>query len=264
MTLSTAGYTVGSNQPLNRARILWQPLTGTVTGDGTTPANAANDFTFQRWTLGALPQAWVLETAADAQVDTLFIAAHNLAGQTVTVETSATTGGSFTIRATVNPTDNSAIAVMFNTGGGAAHTIRRIRVTVSGSGTGLSAGIIRAGVALQMEQPVFGGVQPIGLNRMVETRHAMSETGQWLGRTVQRQALRTEMEWTHLTSAWYRANFQPFALTLPQRPFGLIQNPLRMPESVAWAWTDGSPMPSNMGVRDFMQVSLSITGYLAE
>lgn len=262
MTLSTSGYTLGANQPLNHARILWSPLTGTITADGTDGALAANDYTFQRWSCGSLPAAWTLETAADADVDTLFIAAHNLAGRTVAVDTSATTGGGFTTRATVNPADNSTIAVMFNTGTGAAHVIRRVRITVSGSGVDAQIGIIRWGRALQMAQPVFAGVRPIGLSRAVETRHAISETGQWLGRTVQRQAAPSAMEWTHLDDAWYKANFAPFALALPQTPFGLIQNPLRMPESVAWCWTDAAPVPEYMGVRNFMQVSLPVTGFL--
>jgi hypothetical protein len=35
-----------------------------------------------------------------------------------------------------------------------------------------------------------------------------------------------------------------------------------MPESVAWCWTDETPAPANMGVKDYMQVSLGITGFL--
>jgi hypothetical protein len=264
MTLSTSGYTVGSNKPLTNARILWSPITGTITAGGTGGDLAANDYTFQRWACGALPATWTLETAADGSVDTVFIAAHNLGstGSTVTIGTSSATSGSFTTRATIVPTDDSTIAAMFNTGAGAAHTIRRIQISISGASSAVQIGIIRAGVALQMERPVFGGVRPIGLNRLAETRHAMSETGQWLGRTIQRQALATEMSWQHLSSAWYRANFDAFARALPQTPFGLIQNAARMPESVAWCWTDSVPAPENMGVIDLMSVSLPITGYL--
>jgi len=261
MTLSTAGYTLGANQPLNHARILYAPIAGTVTADGTNGALATNDFTFQRWSCGVTPSNWTIVTAADASVDTVFIAAHSLAGTTVAVQTSATVGGAFTTRATVNPTDNSAIAVMFNNAG-APYVIRELRLVVTG-GAAAGLGIIRAGVALQMQRPVFGGISPIGLSRIVETRHGISETGQWLGRTVQRQATRTSMPWKHLTSSWYRSDFEPFALTLPQKPFGLIQNALRMPESVAWCWTDQPPAPSNMGIRDFMEVTLDVTGYLA-
>lgn len=262
MTLSTAGYTVGANQPLNHARILWSPVAGVITAGGTNGDLAANDFTFQRWDTGALPANWTLVAAANVDLDTVFIAGHNLGtvGATVEVQTAATLGGAFTTRATIVPTDDSAIAVMINNAG-VPYSVREMRLVVTGPAAA-QIGVIRAGIALQMAQPVFGGVNPIGLNRLVETRHSLSETGQWLGRTVQRQALRTTMDWQHLTSAWYRASFQPFAMNLPQVPFGFIQNPSRMPESVAWAWTDESPAPQNMGLLDYMSVSLSITGFL--
>jgi hypothetical protein len=261
MTLSTSGYTVGSNEPLTNARILWEPITGTVTATGTDGDLAANSYTFQRWSLGADNAIWAIQTAADADVDTVFIAAHSLIGATILIQTSSTTTGSFVTRATVTPTDNSTIAAMFNNAG-SAYVVRRVRLFISGASADATVGIIRAGKALQMQQAVFGGIQPIGLTRAVETRHSMSETGQWLGRTIQRQARRTSMPWTHLTAAWYRANFDPFSLALPQTPFGLIQNPSRMPESVAWCWTDQTPQPENMGIKDLMSVTLDITGYL--
>jgi hypothetical protein len=264
MTLSTSGYTVGSNRPLTHARILWAPITGAVTADGAGGDLAANDYTWQRWTADTYPASWTITTDANADVDTLFIAGHNLGsvGATVVVATSTITSGLVVSRATVVPTDDSTIAVMFSQSTGAPHVVRRVRVTISGGTGPAQVGIIRAGKALQMEQPVFGGVRPIGLNRVIETRAAISETGQWLGRTIQRRALSTEMVWEHLRAAWYRANFEPFARVLPVRPFGLIQNPARMPESVAWCWTDAAPKPSNMGVRDFMTVELPITGFL--
>lgn len=263
MTLSLSGYSQGANRPLNHARILYAPIIGTVTAGGVDGVLAANDFTWQRWAPGALPASWTVVTPAAANVDTVFIAAHNLGstGTTVLVETAATAGGAFTTRATIAPTDDSAIAVMINNAG-VPYSVRELRLSLSGASAGVKIGIIRAGVALQMEQPVFGGIKPIALNRLVESRHSISETGQWLGRTIQRQATRTEMPWAHLSSAWYRANFAPFARALPQTPFGLIQNPLRMPESVAWCWTDEAPAPENMGIRDLMQVSLQITGFL--
>lgn len=263
MTLSTSGYSLGANQPLNHARILWAPVSGTITAGGTDGSLAANDYTFQRWSCGALPSNWTLVAAANVDVDTVFIAAHNLGttGSTVEVQTASTLGGAFTTRATIVPTDDSTIAVMLNNAG-TPYSVREIRIRVTGASAAAQIGIIRAGKALQMTQPVFAGVKPIGLSRAVETRHAISETGQWLGRMIQRQASLSQMDWSHLDDAWYKANFAPFALALPQTPFGLIQNPLRMPESVAWCWTDAVPVPEYMGVRNFMQVSLPVTGFL--
>lgn len=260
MTLSTAGYTVGANRPLTCARILWSPIQGAITADGTGGDLAANDFTNQRWQCGSLPANWTLDTAANASVDTIFIAAHNLAGRTVAIQTASTAGGAFTTRATVVVADSSAIAVMINNAG-VPYVVRRIRVVVSGTGTDAQIGIIRAGVALQMQRPVYGGVKPIRLNRKVETRHQVTETGQWVGRTFQRVSMESAVDWPYLTASWYLSTFDPFAQQLPRIPFGLIQNPLRMPESVAWCWTDDVPEPEYMGVLDYMQVSLKFTGF---
>lgn len=259
--LDLTGYTVAGNETLNRARILWNPITGTVSGDGETPELAANDFPFQRWSFDAYPAEWTIETASDADVDTLFIAAHNLGsvGTTVTVATSATVDGSFTTRAVVTPTDNGTIAVMFNNSG-APYVVRRVRLTVS-DGAGLATvGVIRAGVALQMQRPFFGGHQPVLLNEDIDVRDNTSETGQWLGRIVQRRAYITTMRWSHLRADWVRQTFEPFRRVAIQRPFGVIENPIRMPEGVVWAWTDSIPQPTNMGVRDYMEASLPIRG----
>lgn len=260
MTLSTSGYTVGSNRPMSCARILWKAIAGTITAGGTNGALAANDFTNQRWFCGALPANWTLDTAANEPLDTVFIDAHNLAGRTVAIQTASSIGGAFTTRATITPTDNRAIAVMLNNAG-APYVVRRLRLVVSGSGSDAQIGIIRAGVALQMQRPLYGGIKPIELNRKVVTRHQITESGQWAGRTIQRVALESTMDWPYLTADWYRSTFEPFAQALPQTPFALIQNPLRMPESVAWCWTDDVPEPENMGILNFMQVSLKITGY---
>lgn len=259
MTLNTTGYTVGSNEPLNHARILWDMLGGTVTGDGTNPSFATNDYTSQRWELAAGANDWTLTLSAAADVDTVFISAHNLAGRTVTISTSPDLMTAYTLRATVVVPDNSTIAVMFNNDGDAIST-RRLQIGVN-EGAGNVVGIIRAGEALQMQRSFYGGYSPVRLNRVTEGQQSFSETGQWLGRTEKRVALSTTYNWSHLTADWYRANFDPFARTLPLNPFGIIGNPARMPEDVAWAWTAQDARPQNMGIRDLMQVSLDVTGY---
>lgn len=260
MTLDTTGYTVGSNEPLNHARILWDHVQGTVTADGTNGDFAANDYTAQRWSLAAGANDWTLTLPAATDVDTVFISAHNLSGRTVVISTSPDLVTAYTTRATIVAPDNSTIAALFTDGAGSAISARRININVS-EGTGNVVGIIRAGEALQMQRPFYGGYSPIRLNRITEGQQSFSETGQWLGRTEKRRALSTSYNWQHLTADWYRANFDPFAQTLPLNPFGIVGNPSRMSEDVAWCWVQDDPAPSNMGVRDLMQVSLNVTGY---
>lgn len=259
MTINTAGYTVGSNYPLNHARILWDMVTGTVTGDGTNPDYAANDYTSQRWELDPGSQAWTLETDADAEVDCLFIAAHNLSGKTVTISTAATVGGAHTTRATVSPTDNTAICALFNNTG-TPYTVREVRVTVN-DGTDVAIGIIRTGKALQMPIPLYGGHRPLNLNRITEAQQQFSETGQWLGRIVKRKAVATSYSWEYLTAAWYDANFEPFAQTLPLSPFFIAGNPSKITSDVGFVWTSSDVSPVNMGINSYRSVSLDVTGY---
>lgn len=259
MTVSTAFYTVSTNQPLNHARILYAPVTGAVTAGGTNGAYALNDYTSQRWALNPGPQDWTLQTAATANVDCLFIAAHNLAGKTITVATAATVGGSFTTRATLTPADNSTICVLFNAAGSAI-PLREFKLTVS-DGSDVAIGIIRTGVALQMPIPIYGGHKPLTLNRVTEGQQNFSETGQWLGRIAKRRAVQTTYDWEYLKAAWYDATFEPFARTLPLKPFCIAGNPAKIATDVGYVWTDRDVEPSNMGVRSYRSVSLPVTGY---
>jgi len=263
MTLNLAGYTLGANRPLNHSRILWAPITGTIAAGGTNGALAANDLTAQRWACGALPSNWTLTTAANQNVDTVFIAAHNLGstGSTLIVQTAAVVGGPYTTRATVVPTDNDTIAVMINNAG-TPYVVREVRVQVTGASADAQIGIIRAGEALQMERPFYGGHAPLNWSRKTEAEPQITEGGQWVGQIVRRISQNTEYSWEHLTQAWYEANFEPFAQTLPNRPFGMIGNPSRLGAAdVGWCWTGQDVAPQLMGVRDFVAVSLPVTGY---
>lgn len=259
MTINTAGYTLGSNQPLNHARILWSPVTGTIAGDGSNPAYAANDYTSQRWTLNPGTQAWTLTPASAASIDSVFIAAHNLSGKTVTISTANTVGGAHTTRATVSPTDNSTIAAFFNNAG-SAYSAAEIQLSIN-DGADIAIGIIRAGVSLQMPIPIYGGHKPLNLNRITEAQQQFSETGQWLGRIIKRRAVATSYDWEYLTASWYDANFEPFAQTLPLNPFCIAGNPSKITTDVGFVWTDRDVEPSNMGVNAYRSVSLNVTGY---
>jgi hypothetical protein len=259
MTINTAGYTVGSNQPLNHARILYVPLQGTITGDGTNPAYAANDYTSQRWQLVPGNNDWTLLTDDSAEVDCVFIAAHNLAGKTVTIATEATTGSSYTTRATVTPADNSTIGVLFNNSG-PTYGIRQVRVSVN-DGADVAVGVIWTGKALQLTIPIYGGHRPLNLNRVTEAQQQFSETGQWLGRIVKRRAVATSYDWEYLTTSWYDSNFEPFAQTLPLNPFFIAGNPSKITTDVGFVWTDRDVEPVNMGVNAYRSVSLNVTGY---
>jgi hypothetical protein len=147
---------------------------------------------------------------------------------------------------------------MANRNTGEPLDVRRYRVSIAGGGI---VGIIRAGEALQMHQPLYGGHRPALFNRLTEGQQSFSETGQWLGRTLKRLAFETAYTWEHIPVTWYRDNFEPFAQTLPLKPFAIAGNPQAMPQDVAWAWVQNDVAPENMGIRNFVSFSLEVTGY---
>lgn len=258
MTLITSGYSQGLyNEPLRHARILWDFKAGAATGDGSGAALAANDYTAQRWDSEGAGE-WVFEFDENQPVDTFVIAAHNLAGTEVEISTSSTTGGGFTARATFTPADNTPIFVMANTGTGQPFDVRRYRVEVDAAAV---IGIIRAGKALQMQRGLYEGHRPALWNRVTEGQQSFSETGQWLGRTQKRLAYATSYQWEQVTTPWYEANFEPFARTLPLKPFAIAGNPANMPHDVAWAWAQGDVQPENMGMKNFVSFGMEVVGF---
>lgn len=260
MTISTAYYTVGTNEPLNHARILYAPISGTVTADGSNGIYALNNYTSQRWSLVSGVNNWTLQTSSVVEVDCLFIAAHNLAGKTVIISTASTAGGAHTTRATIAPTDNTTICVIFNDTTGFTLTVREVRVSVN-DGADVAIGIIRAGKALQMPIPIYGGHRPLNLNRVTEAQQQFSETGQWLGRIIKRRAVTSSYDWEYLKASWYDTYFEPFAQTLPLNPFCIAGNPSKIGSDVGFVWTDRDLEPSNMGIKSYRSVSISVTGY---
>jgi hypothetical protein len=248
-----ANYAEATNQPLNHARILWDFAPGMASGGIGAPL-AANDFTAQRWT----GTQWTYEFDANQLVDTFFIAAHNLAGKQVTISVSVDTTSGFAPVAVFTPADNSPVFVMANRNTGEPFDIRRYRLDIP---SGAVIGIIRAGQALQMQQPLYGGHRVALFNRVSEGQQSFSETGQWLGRTLKRLAYSTSYTWEHIPVTWYRDNFEPFAKTLPLKPFAIAGNPAKMPQDVAWAWVNNDVSPENMGVRNFVTMSLEVVGY---
>lgn len=177
--------------------------------------------------------------------------------------TAAVTSDFHAVSPWVAMADNSAVAIMTNDADGDAWQATKYQIEIP-DGTGSLVAIIRGGVALQMARPVYGGLAPIELSRTVEAVQGLSEGGQWLGVSIHRRALQSQMEWSNIPIDWYIANFKPFAEALPQTPFGVIQNPLRLPDSVAWCWTASRPpAPSLMGQLNHVSFALPMTGLLS-
>lgn len=261
--LFQSGYTLPSgDQPLTHARIAhsgnW--ITGTASSNSTAPGffvDAPNDsLTYEFWQPATATAFWILTPPSDETIDYCCIAAHNLGSSGATLQVqfqmSPTTWGVLTNVTAI--TDDSPIFVIFQ-----PITAPAFRIRVAGP-VRPRIGVVRFGQALQMPQPLYAGHTPLILSRQTTMRSNKSTTGEFLGRTRLRNARSTQITWEHLRADWVRQNWIPFQFAMEEDPFFLAWRPIRFPNDVGYCYVDGGslPAPSNMGVLDFMQVSMNV------
>lgn len=214
---------------------------------------ALNPLTYEGWKPQTMPAYCQIDNGTVKAVDYFAIAGRGLVGLTVTAQHSSD-GVTWTDIDDYTLTQNVFI-IKF-----ATVTARYFKFVLSGATVPF---IISAyfGKALVMPLTIYGGHTPAALARQSVIRPATSEGGQWLGRTVIRQAYKTSVDFKHLHADWYRENFDPFVLAARDRPFFFAWRPNDYPYEVVYGWTEKDIIPSNTGKKDFMSVGFDITGW---
>jgi hypothetical protein len=256
-----SGYTVsGSDEPLTHARIAhaenWKKG-GTVSASTTDSdyfEDAPNNtLTYEKWKPTAAPATWEYNHTSSRNIDYCAIAAHTLGSSGATIKAQYYSGSSWVNLC--DPTaidDDSPIFIIFDT-----VNAERYRLRIDSYSSAPEIGVIKFGVALQMQRPLFGGHKPIEWARNVVLRTNSSETGEFLGRSKQRTFRETTYDWSHLSTPWVKANWGEMQRAVETEPFWIAWRPSNY-EGVAFGVTDQSPQPTNMGVQDLMQVSLNV------
>lgn len=250
--------------PLSHARIGYQSLlaasmvTATSEAAGFPASALVNGLTYDQWRPTALPATLDVDLGEAKDCDYMGIAAHNFAtiGATVTAEYSTDGGSTWTTVSEFSPGDNNPIMLIFDT-----ITARYWRLVVDAPSGTLQMGVLYLGEALAMQRSIYGGVSPITLARRTEYNSNISDSGQWLGRTIVRKGSTASFEWRHLTADWYRENFDPFVKAARTTAFFIAWYPSKYPGEVGYCMTTGDVRPSNMGVSNLMSVSIQCEGF---
>ena len=196
-----------------------------------------------------------------ASIDFIGIAAHNAGthdgGVNISVGYASTVGGSVISLDTMQFSDNNgALMILFS-----AVTAQEIIITFNAPTAGLELGVIYAGKALEMPHGIYGGHAPISLNGKTKYQSTMSDSGNFLGRSITRQGIEAGYSWRHLDADWYRDYFQPFALSARSLPFFLKWRPDSY-EETAFGYTTNDISPTNMsGGSRLIDVSLNMRGH---
>lgn len=139
----------------------------------------------------------------------------------------------------------------------------RLRITAAAAADlGLAVAII--GEKLVMQRSVYQGLTPTNLARDSQIRPQISESGNWLGSTIQRRGFSPPITWSNLKAQWYRDNFEPFAKDRIGKPFVIAWRPESGKPSendVLYAISPSDVVPENSGPRDYMSVTLEMRGF---
>lgn len=251
----------GGDEPLTHARIAhsnnWLDG-GTAVASSTATgffANAPlNALTYERWKPTSATATWEYNHGSAAAVNYCAIGAHTMGSNGNTLLVQYFNGSTWTsvIPSTAITTDEPIFCIF------ESQTRQRWRISISG-GTAPEVGVIKFGTALQMQRALYGGHAPIPMARQTIMRSTKSETGEFLGRSKQRTYLATQYSWEHLTSTWVRANWPSFQKAVEESPFFIAWRPATFGD-VALCQTDEIPIPTNMGIKNLMAVSLSVRG----
>lgn len=244
------------DQPLKNSRIGYQSI-----GFGRTPvASSANPLhpatnantvtTFEFWRPTAMPATWGVDAVTSVECDYVGIVG-DIQGRSVSVEYS-TDNVTWTEAIAFVPINRVAMGLFSSV------SARYWRVLFDGSIPNVA--VIYIGKSLAMQRSIYQGHTPITLSRTTQKINNVSDRGQYLGTSIIRTGVETSAEYRYLSASWYRANFDPFVRAARTRPFFFAWRPASFPNEVGYVWTNEDIAPENSGPRDFMSVSMSMTG----
>lgn len=226
---------------------------------GCPASDAVNIFTNEYWRPNVMPATWTVDAGTGVDTDYIGIAAHTLGTSAASVAIEYSTNGvDWTELYNFAPANNAPIMLIYET-----ITARYWRLSVTGA-TAPRIGVVYIGQMLQMQRPIYGGHSPITLSRNTTIYNQLTDAGQFTARSITRQGNSGSYAWKNLTADWYRQYFDPFVRAARRVPFFIAWRPITFPTEVGFVWTTSDIKPSNMGVRDLMEVSMEVAGVTDE
>jgi hypothetical protein len=256
-----------------------EALTASTTAAGFFEQAPANSLTYESWSPSSLPATLDVTVSGSLPVTYCGIASHTLGTSAATVALQYSTDGTTYVTVDeVGAVDDAPILFMF-----AKINAQYWRLSISGS-TAPSLAVWYLGEALVMERGVYQGYTPIELSRKTIFRPQMSESGQWIGRSIVRKSVSSTMQVNNLSNVWVRRYLEPFIVSALRYPYFFAWHPIpdyagkslildfaeqqyassralsSATDGVAYVQTSSDVQPTNSGPRDLMSVSIPMEG----
>jgi hypothetical protein len=222
--------------------------------------NLANPSTYPGWKSNALtnPQ-YVTFTVADVskQYDYLAIAKHNFGTGQITTGVEINKGAGWVeVVADYLPATDDDAPLIYRWSPDSGYT--GIRLRLKPGATKPEAAVMFVGKLLYFQRRIYVGHTPITYGRNSVVESGVSESGQFLGRIVTRQANTTTVNLHNLTAAWYRQYLDSFVVDSKESPFFFAWRPSTYPYEVGFAWLTNNPRPVNESPNGMMGIDFEM------
>ena len=239
------------------ARIGWHSIvtfsnvSGTAGLAGYPITSLANIATYEKYKPDAATATINIDAGSSVEINYLAMMQKGIADVDIEASDDGVTYEGICYYSTVDATDMA----QFDT-----TTARYWRITLTGSN--ISVSVFKLGKVLEMQRAIYGGHTPANIAPVTAVRPNLSQTGQLLGSSVIRKGYATSYEWSNLKADWVRENITPFSDSHPKaNPFFMAWRPETSPNEVILCVAKNDLAPVNMGVKDFMSVSLQVEGF---
>lgn len=235
-------------------------VTASTAAAGFSEQSILNSLTYERWKPLALPATLTVQLPSAQFADYVGIAAHTLGStrSTLAVEYSFN-GTDYTTLQQFAPPDNTPIMILF---GQLSALYWRLRIVAADSIPYI--GVFYVGKALTMQRMIYGGISSPKFNFDTKVLTNESNTGQTLGRTVIRSGINQSFSWRHLTRDWCDNNVPAFLTNAQNRAFFVAWRPHTHTEDVIFGETQADPQLTNMGIRNYLEMSFSMRGVVTQ
>lgn len=244
------------------SNVLTSATLASTTEDADYPlTNLLNPSTFQIWkgTDADDPEEFTFTNSGALDIDFIGIAVHNLGSTGRTIEVTATLDASpVTLLPEASVTSDDPLLIRFTK---AAYSEIVITISEAADDTTMpQIAVMYAGELLVLQRKIYVGHTPITYGRQSNVTVGRSTAGNFLGRLVLSEKLKTSVQFQHLTPAWYREFFNPFVRSAIETPFFFAWRPGGYPDEVGYCWCVGDTIPTNQMGNGMMQVSMELEG----
>jgi hypothetical protein len=220
--------------------------------------NLSNTSTAEKWrgtTTGA--QGVTVQEGATQECDYFGVAKHNFGSTGAVIKLQTSPDGDVWTDVTDDIAPGNDYAIMFRF---TAQQAEFWRLYITPGTAAPEIAVFYLGTLLVGERRIYVGHTPLVLGRNQVTATGKSDSGQFLGRVLRREFLKSSVDFKNLSAAWYREHFDPFAEASATQPFFWAWRPGTYPTEVGYAWVQGGVTPSNQSPNGHMSVTFEMEG----